>query len=1499
MSTQFEHKKHTQHQAPEPKTFVLVLAVILVGSALVVLNSDDIYLHNKNSATLSVPEQFLSGTEGSLIIQAADTDGEPASDKEVTISLTRGDVSYQLWKGTTDDEGIAQPSFLIPEELGEATLHIDIGSESFKKDVEIVSSYRIIISTDKPLYQPGQTIHIRTLAYQGTNPQASDSDVKLEVQDPDGNKIFRKVLPANEYGIASYDFVLSDQLPLGNYKLSATIENTTTEKTVSVQKYVLPKYRIGFEDIKSWYLVDDTLTGTINASYVFGEPITGNVKLEAKTYYGEWETIATKEGELQDGLFDFSISLDSYYFVGLDINKGNAYLELNATITDTSGHVEEKSKMVTITQSPIMLMSMGDTNIHGKESTYYFIARYPDGKAVPDAELTITLQGYNYDGERVHTLYTDQRGVAPFTFLYDKNINRVEITAEKDGQVSLTYYINLRGQEEGLKVLSDEVSYTMGEKARCDVFYSGTGGTNIVFYDLVSGGFVVQSGRTELSNGTASIEFTMRPDMIPMVDCRVYKIQKDLTVLMDSVILSVGQEEPLDVKISPDKESYRPGGDVGLNFHVRDDSGNDVASALGITIVDLSVFELQERFTGYEEIYFSLEQEFTEPQYQILSYIFGTGNALPSSTSEHVEKESLDFGVRVYQSGGAHDDDAETARDGTIAKSIQFFVLAAMLGYLSLFLLAAKYKITRPVMLSLIVVVSLVLPMGFVLSHLWSESDDDIGTDGVHDLDEEAGFAGGERFGGGGAGGGWEDLNGDAMAGEKNGAPSGDGSSSQGSGDEKTVQEPEHVRKNFPETWVWEPSLITDEHGQAALTLIAPDTITTWRVDAVASTKDAKMGVGSANITVFQEFFVEPDIPVEVVRNDEFPLNIMVYNYHSEDQEITLKLENDSWFELLSDDFYQTVDLAPASVAGVDYRIKAKEVGIFNITITASSLLMADKVIRPMTVVPDGQRIQHIINGELTDNVTVNETVELSLDRIKNSENAYLKLQGSMGAVTVEGAEEYIHFVSGCGEQSMSTLSIDILAYAIVKESGSSEKLFEYEMITTQGIQHELTFLMDAKNGEGRGIVWFPSDQDVHPWLTSWGLLTFQDALDAGFVIDDAIITDMQSYLISQQKKDGSFQFPERGLYETTNQILRSKVVATTAYITRALLYSGYEPDSHIKDAMSYIESNIKDHWDDAYTLAVSLIVLEDGGGKTSLRNEVAGRLVELKKEDNGTYYWNSDTNMIGSSQQRWWGGSSSNTIETTAYAVMALSKHGDTASASKGVKYLLTHRIGGGFFSTQDTVVAFQALTRWGEVSVKELSVDIYLNDALVETQTVTEENADLTYLIDLRPWINDTNQVRLVSSGEGSLLYQVYMEEYIPWEEQQDEGELTLDVSYDSTNIAVNDAITATLTLDYQGTAPQLKMVLVDLRAPVGFAFNEDEFAEMVEGGTISHYELTGRQLLLYLSDIEAGKDYSYVYTLTAEKPIKATLQGVNAYDMYNPLLKDVEQPVEITSY
>jgi hypothetical protein len=544
------------------------------------------------------------------------------------------------------------------------------------------------------------------------------------------------------------------------------------------------------------------------------------------------------------------------------------------------------------------------------------------------------------------------------------------------------------------------------------------------------------------------------------------------------------------------------------------------------------------------------------------------------------------------------------------------------------------------------------------------------------------------------------------------------------------------------------------------------------------------------------------------------------------------------------------------------------------------------------------------------------ETITLSSQRVPGSENAFIKLQGGMEAVMLDGAESFIRFVSGCGEQSMSTLNIDILAFDTVQQLGTAteEKMFEYERIVTQGIQHELQYLVDAKNGKGQGIVWFPDDIDVHQWLTSWGLITFQDAIDAGFDIDPDIITNMQTWLLSQQENDGSFVFPERGLYEFTNPILRAKTVSCSAYITRSLIYSGYSPyNTAIQNAVSYIESHAKDDevWNDPYSLSLVLIVLEDASGDSLLRSQLANRLDELKTEDeNGTAWWVSGTSMITDSDEMefGWGrgygyGSNYHTIETTGYAVMALAKNKGLAGGTvqKGIKYLIENRQGlGGWFSTQDTVVAFQALKVAGTNNIDELTVEITANGKEVDSLEFDENNIDLTFIIDLRPYLKESTDLQIESIGSGSVMFQIYYEEYIPWDiiGADKPQELLLNITYDTTNIKVNDKIEATLELKYQGSADHVKMVLVDLRAPVGFSFVEEDFEDMKSDGHISQYEINNRQAYLYIEDLSFGQTIIVVYNLEANDPIKGTIQGVMAYDMYNPELTTELEPVEITA-
>ncbi len=88
----------------------------------------------------------------------------------------------------------------------------------------------------------------------------------------------------------------------------------------------------------------------------------------------------------------------------------------------------------------------------------------------------------------------------------------------------------------------------------------------------------------------------------------------------------------------------------------------------------------------------------------------------------------------------------------------------------------------------------------------------------------------------------------------------------------------------------------------------------------------------------------------------------------------------------------------------------------------------------------------------------------------------------------------------------------------------------------------------------------------------------------------------------------------------------------------------------------------------------------------------------------------------------------------------------------------------------------------------------------------------------------------------------------------------------------------------------------VLVDLGIPPGFSPVIDDLDAVVEAELIDRYELTGRQIILYLTDVPSGEVYTFNYGLLARFPIKAQTPSSTAYDYYTPDQRDTQAPQRI---
>ncbi len=191
-------------------------------------------------------------------------------------------ASHALFSGETSRLGTVDAAFMAPKiKPGAYTLRVEVelplGDDTVTQPLTLAESVQVMLSSDKPLYQPGQTIHLRALAMDmATRQPLAGTPVTFEVEDARGNKVFKQRAMLSRFGVASADFVLADEVNMGSVYPSRRVCRTgQTEKKVRVERYVLPKFKVALTTDKPYYLPGETVQGTVEAHYFFGKPVAG------------------------------------------------------------------------------------------------------------------------------------------------------------------------------------------------------------------------------------------------------------------------------------------------------------------------------------------------------------------------------------------------------------------------------------------------------------------------------------------------------------------------------------------------------------------------------------------------------------------------------------------------------------------------------------------------------------------------------------------------------------------------------------------------------------------------------------------------------------------------------------------------------------------------------------------------------------------------------------------------------------------------------------------------------------------------------------------------------------------------------------------------------------------------------------------------------------------------------------------------------------------------
>ena len=682
-----------------------------------------------------------------------------------------------------------------------------------------------------------------------------------------------------------------------------------------------------------------------------------------------------------------------------------------------------------------------------------------------------------------------------------------------------------------------------------------------------------------------------------------------------------------------------------------------------------------------------------------------------------------------------------------------------------------------------------------------------------------------------------------------------------------------HIRRDFPETLLWRPELITDDQGKATLEIPLADSITTWRASVDGISAAGKMGSMETPITVFQDFFADIDLPASLSLGDQVSVLVTCYNYLKEPQDIQLGVAAADWFE--SSVQHLSVHVGASEVKSVNLPIKVNRVGNHTLRVTAQGTKIADAIEREIRIVPTGQRIERTRNDVLKDAFA--ETFAVPDEAIPGSQGLWVKCYPSRFSEVVEGLDSVFRAPYGCFEQTSSTTYPNVLVLDYLKRMGrlTPEVEIKARKFINAGYQRLLTFEVP-----GGGFEWF-GRPPANICLTAYGVLEFTDMARV-HPVDDAVTERARKWLFGQQNSDGSWSEIHRGwTWEGRGSM--------TAFVAWALAESG-DLSPNLDKALNYLRSHPQDLSNTyAKALAANAFLAHD-------RNDSFGRQLaeELQKsavtDNKGTIHWTSTGYSITYSHD------SGMDSECTALCAMALMKAGTwPQSVKQALTWISQHKLADGTLgSTQATILAMRALLQASTTSLGQefkSTVNVVLNGEKIETFEVDKDNSDVMKQIDLTGHLHPGDnrlELRQVPAGELPVQFTgVYWLPTLPGGTNAATTEtdlLQINLQYDRATLAVNDQLKCAVSVK-NNTAQRINMAIVDLGIPPGFDVDTTAFETMKQEGLVAKYEVTGNQVILYLRELSESAPFKFSYSLRAKYPLRIQTPPSSVYEYYQP--------------
>ncbi len=679
------------------------------------------------------------------------------------------------------------------------------------------------------------------------------------------------------------------------------------------------------------------------------------------------------------------------------------------------------------------------------------------------------------------------------------------------------------------------------------------------------------------------------------------------------------------------------------------------------------------------------------------------------------------------------------------------------------------------------------------------------------------------------------------------------------------------TRNDFASTVYWNGNVITDKSGRAKVEFTTNDLISSFKTTIEGFGDDGSIGRTEANFSTNLPFAMDAKIPTEMVAGDKMMIPVFIKN--NSDEEARGRMIIVSPKQLLINSKLSEV-VIPANQSKVIYleATANNEIGSGNLEIKFNSPKFNDALARNIEVVAKGFPANISLSGQELEKDFVINPVNVVPGSMKVSFNAYPNIMTEL----MSGVESILREPYGCFEQTSSSNYPNIMVLQYLKSMKIDDPKLEARATKLLDDGYKKLTAFETKEN---GYEWFGA-VPAHEALTAYGLMEFVDMKDVYKGVDDKMVDRTVKLLLEKRDGNGGFRKNPRAL----DSFGGADEDITNAYIVYALSEAGYKD---LGKELTAVEKEAKKS-NDTYLMALVANALFNVG-EEHRGEEMVSRLINARNEAG---FWTGKKHSITRST-----GESLKT-ETTSLILLALmkSKNPDVASVTSAVKFLVGARSGyGGFGSTQATILALKALTKYAEFSKKTDeagTIEMLINGTVVSQKDFAKGERNNVVMDGLEKFVQQGKQKIAVrfKGCKQALPYAMNISYSTSLPESSKECVVNLDVKFSARQVKVGETLRLSATLKNKTNQGQ-PMTMAIIGIPAGFSAQSWQLKEMQEKEVIDFYEIIGNNVACYYRDLAPNEQKQINLDLKAEIPGDYDAPASSAYLYYTSEQKDWE--------